>query len=88
VLRSPLTVTPRGGLTSLSSTRRSLVVSRVGSDPGVPSQGSRYNTTGGSGSGGSSGRGGGSGGSGGSGGEPAVPAASGCIAHVLLWWLS
>jgi len=67
VLRCPLPVAPRGGLSSLSSSRRHLVVARTGSDPGVPTQGSRYNTTpgGGSGAGGSSGSGGGSGGRGG-----------------------
>lgn len=70
VLRTPLAVAPRGGLTSLtSSSRRNLIVARTGSDPGVPTQGSRYNTPGG-GAGGSAGGGsGGSGGSGGRGGE-------------------
>lgn len=81
VLRSPLLVTPRGGLSALggSNSRRNLllVVLRVGSDPGVPSAGSRYNPTpaaGGGGGGGASGSGGGSssgggGSSGGRGGE-------------------
>lgn len=66
VLRSPLAVVPRGGLTSL---RRDLVVPRVGSDPGVPSQGPRYNTTPGGGSGSGAGGSSGSGGRGGSGGS-------------------
>lgn len=86
-VRSPVPVVPRGGVIALSSSpssrRRSLVVMRTGSDPGVPTQGSRYPTpgggvggsAGGSGAGGSGG-GGGGGSSGGRGGalglEPAV----------------